>query len=103
MKVTTGTRVKRVVVERRPEQLRLPRAPRVGPHVDRCDRMTGGIEAEESMPECRDTDSASFLGGPVRVDRVQARDDAFEQLRRVVLDTTVRCDGRRVLDLVRAP
>ena len=55
------------------------------------------------MPECRDTNRDRLFGGTIRVDRVETRDDAVEQPSRVVLDTPVGCDGRRVLYLVRAP
>ena len=103
MQMTAGAPVECLVVQRRAEQLGVPDAPGVGPHVDGCDWTTSGVEPEKSMPKCRDADRPSFLGGPIRVDGVEARDDRLQQSRRVVLDSTVRCQGRRVLYLVRAP
>ena len=91
-----------LVVQSRAKHLGLRGAARVGPHIDGCDRMAAGIEAEEAMPECRDTDRASILGWPVRVNGVQARDDRLQQLARVVLDPAVSGQPGRVVHLVGA-
>src|SRR2546422_10544240 len=103
MQMTAGAPVECLVVQRRAEQLGVLDAAGVGPHVDGCDWTTADVEPEKSMPKCRDADRTSFLGGPIRVDGVEARDDPLQQSRRVVLDPAVRCQGRRVLYLVRAP
>src|SRR6266481_5256853 len=82
MQMTAGAPVECLVVQRRAEQLGVLDAAGVGPHVDGCDWTTSGVEPEKSMPKCRDADRTSFLGGPIRVDGVEARDDPFEQSRR---------------------
>src|SRR5262249_57842073 len=65
--------------------------------------MSAGVEAQESMPECRHADRPGLLGGPIGVNRVEARDDAVEQACRIVLDARIGRDGRSVGHLVRAP
>src|SRR5437867_5399422 len=103
MQMTAGASVECLVVQRRAQQLGIPDAPCVGPHIDGCDWTSSGVEPEKSMPKCRDADRTSFLGGPIRVDGVEARADPLEQSRRVVLNPAVRCQGWRALHLVRTP
>jgi hypothetical protein len=64
--------------------------------------MPTGVEAEKTMPECRDTDRARLLGRAIGMKRVHAFDDRTQQLLGVELDSAVPGQPGRVLHLVRA-
>ena len=65
-------RVEGRVVERVPQQRGVPRAARVGPREDRRDRVVGGVEAEQPVPEGGDADAWISSCRGARSDRVQA-------------------------------
>jgi len=101
--MAAGPSVDGLVVQGRAKHLGLGGATRVRPHIYGRDRMAAGIEAEEAMPECRDSNRARVLGRPVRMDGVQTRDDRLQKAVGIVLNSAISGQRGRVLHLVGAP
>ena len=101
--MAAGPSVDGLVVQGRAKHLGLGGATRVGPRIYGRDRMAAGIEAEEAMPECRDTDRARVLGRPIRMDGVQTPDDRLQEVVGIVLYSAIPGQPGRVLNLVGAP
>ena len=102
--MAAGARVDLTLVEPRPERVHGGGAARVRPHVEGRDGAVPRVEAEEPVPEGRQTDGADLArAGEHGVDAGGGR---LEQPSRVVLDAAVRrrpgLVGRPVLDAVGA-
>jgi len=101
--VAAGARMHGDVVESPAKHLGLGEASRIGPHIHGCDGVAARVESKKPMPECRQTDGAGFLGGPVGMDGVQTRDDRLQQALGIMLDAPVTGQPRGVPHLVGAP
>src|SRR5437867_4152757 len=102
VQVAAGASVDGRIVERAAQELGLRHAAGVRPHVDRRRGMAAAVEAEEPVPEGRDTDRPDGSLVP-RKRAVEARRDGLEQPGRVVLDAAVPRDGGLVRDLTEPP